>query len=241
MSLKIKVDSHPRSSLSFLSRSQSSVPGESAAPYQNISALGNFSTAYGIQCSWDGTPVWFVFDTGSSDTWAAKTGFRCEDGAGRTHDQASCNFGQPHIPNFLQDISGVYFHRRYGSGEDVSGPMGTSDIACGGISVSGQQVGLASRAYWHGDNVTVGILGLAYPSLTSGYLGDPADPVDDSDWNNYPYTPWLTNAIAQGLTDPVFSVSIDRNSSDGVLAWGGLPPMPWDPKAFAATDLIIVS
>ncbi|KAI6777008.1 hypothetical protein HG530_000953 [Fusarium avenaceum] len=237
--LKGKVDSHPRSSLSLLSRSQGSVPGESAAPYQNISALGRFSTAYGIQCSWDNTPVWFIFDTGSSDTWAAKTGFRCEDGAGRTHDQASCNFGQPHIPNFLQDVSGVYFHRRYGSGEDVSGPMGTSDIACGGISVSGQQVGLASRAYWHGDNVTVGILGLAYPSLTSGYLGDPADPVDDSDWNNYPYTPWLTNAIAQGLIDPVFSVSIDRNSSDGVLAWGGLPPMTWDPKAFAATDLII--
>ncbi|KAM0352898.1 hypothetical protein ACHAPU_001781 [Fusarium lateritium] len=239
--LKAKSGSYPRSSVSFLSQPPHSTAGGGDVHYQNISALGRFSTAYGIQCSWDDTPVWFIFDTGSSDTWAAKVGFTCEDGAGNTHDQASCNFGQPHIPSFHQDTSGIHFHRRYGSGEDVSGPMGTSDIACGGVSVTEQQVGLANRAYWHGDNVTVGILGLAYPSLTSGYLGDPSDPTDDSEWNNYPYTPWLTNAISQGLIDPVFSVSIDRNTSDGVLAWGGLPPMPWGPKHFAATDLIIVS
>ncbi|KAF5001423.1 hypothetical protein FGRMN_1019 [Fusarium graminum] len=237
--LKVKSSSYPRSSVAFLSQSLHSTVGEGNVDYQNISALGRFSTAYGIQCSWDDTPVWFIFDTGSSDTWAAKVGFTCEDSAGKTQDQASCNFGQPHIPDFHQDISGIHFHRRYGSGEDVSGPMGTSDIACGGVSVTEQQVGLANRTYWHGDNVTVGILGLAYPSLTSGYLGDPSDPTDDSEWNNYPYTPWLTNAITQGLIDPIFSVSIDRNTSDGVLAWGGLPPMPWGPKHFAATDLII--
>jgi hypothetical protein len=237
--LKIKSDTHPRSSLSLLTRPDQ--PHEKGIPHQNITAVGTFSTAYAIQCTWDQTPVWLIFDTGSSDTWAAKTGFRCENSVGNKRDQAACNFGQPHIKGFLQDISEVYFHRRYGSGEDVSGPMGTSDIACGGVSVSGQQVGLASRAYWHGNNVTVGILGLAYPSLTSGHIGDPGDPVDDSEWNNYPYTPWLSNAISQGLIDPVFSVTIDRNTSDGVLAWGGLPPMHWHPKSFASTDLIIVS
>ncbi|WXC61307.1 hypothetical protein SNK03_007184 [Fusarium graminearum] len=235
--LKTKDDVYPRLSLSLLT--QPDQPHEKDTPRQNITAVGAFSTAYAIQCTWDQTPVWLIFDTGSSDTWAAKTGFRCENSAGDKRNQAACNFGQPHIPEFLKDISEVYFHRRYGSGEDVAGPMGTSDIACGGVSVSGQQVGLASRAYWHGDNVTVGILGLAYPSLTSGYIGDPDDPVDDSEWNNYPYTPWLTNAISQGSIDPVFSVTIDTNTNDGVLAWGGLPPMHWHPRSFASTDLII--
>ncbi|KAM0554706.1 hypothetical protein ACHAPJ_006777 [Fusarium lateritium] len=235
--LKPKSESYPSSALSLLTRPNHAAPGEGSAPYQNISAVGSFSTAYAIQCRWDGTPAWFIFDTGSADTWAAKTGFTCEDGAGRRHDQASCAFGQPHIQDFgYGELTEIHFHRRYGSGEDVSGPMGLSDISCGGVSVSKQQVGLANRTYWHGNNVTVGILGLAYQSLTSGYLGDPAD---ESEWNNYPYTPWLTTAMAQGTIDPVFSVSIDRNTSDGVLAWGGLPPMPWNPKSFASTDLII--
>ncbi|KAJ4127232.1 hypothetical protein NW768_008860 [Fusarium equiseti] len=240
-SLKSRSDVYPRSTLSLLTRPdlQAFSDGNGTVHHQNISAVGSFSTAYAIQCTWDQTPVWLIFDTGSSDTWAAKTGFRCENSAGNKRDQAACEFGQPHIQDFLQGISEVYFHRRYGSGEDVSGPMGTSDIACGGVSVSGQQVGLANRAFWHGNNVTVGILGLAYPSLTSGYIGDPSDPVDESEWNNYPYTPWLTNAISQGSIDPVFSITIDRNTSDGVLAWGGLPPMHWYPKSVASTDLII--
>lgn len=239
--LKDKMGAYPRSSLSLLTRPDHKESGKGTAPHQNISAVGTFSTAYAIQCSWDKTPVWLIFDTGSSDTWAAKTGFRCENSAGHKRDQSACDFGQPHIQHFLKGISEVYFHRRYGSGEDVSGPMGTSDIACGGVSVPRQQVGLASRAYWHGDNVTVGILGLAYPSLTSGYIGDPNDPVDDAEWNNYPYTPWLANAISKHLIEPVFSVTIDRNTSDGVLTWGGLPPMHWHPKSFASTNLIIVS
>ncbi|KAH7173695.1 aspartic peptidase domain-containing protein [Fusarium flagelliforme] len=213
-SLKSRSEVYPKSSLSLLARPdlQAFSDGNGTVHHQNISAVGSFSTAYAIQCTWDQTPVWLIFDTGSSDTWAAKTGFRCENSVGNKRNQAACEFGQPHIPDFLQDISEVYFHRRYGSGEVVSGPMGISDIACGGVSVSGQQVGLANRAFWH---------------------------VDESEWNKYPYTPWLTNAISQGLIDPVFSITIDRNTSDGVLAWGGLPPMHWHPKSVASTDLII--
>ncbi|RGP76021.1 hypothetical protein FLONG3_5412 [Fusarium longipes] len=235
--LRTKSNAYPRSSLSLFTQPDRS--HENGTPRQNITAVGTFSTAYAIRCTWDQVPVWLIFDSGSSDTWAAKTGFRCENSAGSKRDQAACDFGQPHIQGFLQDISEIYFHRHYGSGEDVSGPMGVSDIAYGGLSVSGQQVGLASRAFWHGNNVTVGILGLAYPSLISAYIGDPSDLTDNSQWNNYPYTPWLTSAISQGLIDPVFSVTIDRNTSDGVLAWGGLPPMYWHPKSFASTDLTI--
>ncbi|KAF5020240.1 hypothetical protein F66182_7718, partial [Fusarium sp. NRRL 66182] len=233
--LGVKAESYTKSVHSLLARSNQAKPGEGT--YQNISALGGFSTAYGIQCSWDGMPAWFVFDTGSADTWAAKTGFKCEDSAGDAHEQASCAFGQPQIEGFGHgEVPEVHFHRQYSSGEAVSGPMGFSDISCGGISVSKQQVGLANRTHWHGNNVTIGILGLAYPSLTSAYLGELGD---EPEWNNLPYTPWLTTAIAQGKTNPMFSVSIERNTSDGVLTWGGLPPMPWQPKSVAATDLII--
>ncbi|KAF4334838.1 acid ase [Fusarium beomiforme] len=239
-SLKNQSGPQLRSALSYLARAHLEASRKGKVPYQNISAVGSISTAYAIECTWDHIPVWLIFDTGSSDTWAAKTGFTCEDQSGNVRkSQSPCNFGQPHIQGFLRDVSEVYFHRQYGSGEDVSGPMGLSEISCGGVTVSKQQVGLANRAYWRGDNVTVGLLGLAYPSLTSAYIGDPNDISDESEWDNYPYSPWFTTAVSKGLVDPVFSVSIDRNTSDGILVWGGLPPMPWGPKSVAATDLII--
>ncbi|KAF4470644.1 acid ase [Fusarium albosuccineum] len=229
---------YPRSALSLLTRPRHTAAGNVATGhFQNISAVGGFSTQYAIQCTWDDTPLWLIFDTGGSDTWATKSGFRCEDNLGNKHDQASCGFGRPFISGFgHEELREVHFHRKYGSGEDISGPMGLSDISCGGVSVYEQQVGLANRTYWHGNNVTVGVLGLAYPSLTSSYLGGPKD---ETEWNNFPYTPWLTHAIAQGSIDPVFSIAINRNLSDGVLAWGGLPPMDWKYESFAVTDLIV--
>jgi hypothetical protein len=65
----------------------------------------------------------------------------------------------------------VHFFLKYCSGEKVSGPMGYSDITCGGLTVSWQQVGLAKHTHWGGNNVTIGALGLAYSSLTSAYFG----------------------------------------------------------------------
>ncbi|KAF4977896.1 hypothetical protein FZEAL_5644 [Fusarium zealandicum] len=236
-SLKSKPRVHPRSLLSFLERPSHAASGAVTAPFQNISGVGGFSTQYAIECGWDGTPVWLIFDTGSSDTWAVKSDFRCEDNLGNKHDQRSCSFGKPHVDDFGHgELEQVHFHRVYGSGEDVSGPMGLSTISCGGVSVSEQQVGLANRTYWHGNNVTVGILGLAYSSLTSGYLGGPED---ETEWNSLPYTPFLAKAISQGTIDPIFSVAISRNSSDGILTWGGLPPMYGYRGSFAATDLIV--
>ncbi|KAM5348581.1 hypothetical protein ACJ41O_008405 [Fusarium nematophilum] len=232
-----KAQVHGDSAISLLDRSRRPAPGKPAGKFQNITAIG--STVYAIQCGWDGTTVWLIFDTGSSDTWAAKSDFKCEDSLGEEHDRSLCRFGLPHISDFGHgELEQIHFHLSYQSGEDVSGPMGFSDISCGGVAVSEQQVGLANRTYWHGNNVTVGILGLAYPALTSGYLGGPED---ETEWNSMQYNPFLTKAIAQGSIDPVFSVAISRNSSDGVLAWGGLPPKHWRHESFAATDLIVVS
>jgi hypothetical protein len=79
---------------------------------------------------------------------------------------------------------------------------------------------------------------LAYPSLTSAYYGNIGD---EAPWNAYSYPPFFTTAIAQGTIDPTFSVAIMRNSSNGVLAWGGLPPVPYDQGINATSDLLIVS
>ncbi|KAL7921564.1 aspartic peptidase domain-containing protein [Trichoderma austrokoningii] len=225
------------SGVSALSRLRSSSSIKQS--FQNISALTAASTQYAIQCGWDGVPVWLLFDTGSSDTWATKTGFRCSDGTGDAHNEAACGFSTPYIDGFGGgQIDELHFYLKYGSGEHVSGPMGYSDVSCGGVAVSKQQVGLANNTYWHGNNVTVGILGLAYPAITSAYYGDVGQ---EAPWNAMSYTPFLTNAISQGTIDPVFSVALIKNSTDGVIAWGGLPPMDWQFRGYAKTDLIIAN
>ncbi|KAH8720167.1 putative aspartic-type endopeptidase [Beauveria bassiana] len=225
--------------ISALGRALRSTPGSVKQTFQNISSVGAYSTQYAIQCGWDGKPVWLLFDTGSSDTWAAKSDFDCIDSVGNSHDQAACGFGTSLVDDFGQGtIDELHFLLRYGSGEKISGPMGYSDLSCGGVTVTKQQVGLANSTYWRGNNATVGILGLAYPSITSAYYGEIGD---EATWNAITYTPFLTNAIIQGGLDPVFSVALSKNSSDGVLAWGGLPPIDWVRGDSASTDLIVAN
>lgn len=235
----IKSSAARLSVVSALSRAANHAHVSADEPYQNISAVGEFSTQYAIECTWDGVTVPLLFDTGSSDTWAAKRGFECEDNTRGLTDQATCEFGGPYISGFAYgEIDNIHFSLQYGSGEEVSGPVGYSDISCGGLSVSQQLVGLANHTYWHGDNFTVGILGMAYPSITSAFYG----PIgDEAPWNTITYSPFLTTAISQGTMEPVFSVTITKNSSDGVLAWGGLPSIPYDHGKNATADLLIVS
>lgn len=233
--LKGKSKVRGRAGISALERSGLPYPRRT----QNVSTVGDFSTQYALRCDWDDEPVWLLLDTGSSDTWVVQSGFGCMDSLGNEHTQSACAFGEPQIKDFGHgEVEGVHFYISYGSGEEVSGPMGRSDISCGGLFVSEQQVGLANKTYWHGNNVTVGILGLAYPSITSAYYGQVGE---EETWLAIPYTPFLTRAIAQGTIDPVFSVALMRNSSDGILTWGGVPPMLWNRKSTAVTDLIVAN
>lgn len=235
----IKGSAGRRSAISAVNRASRRALKTADEKFQNVSAAGHVSTQYAIQCSWDSTPVWLLFDTGSSDTWATRSDFECLDNAGEVHGQGACGLAMPYVDSFGQgSIDDLHFLLKYGSGEEVSGPMGYSDIACGGLSVSKQQVGLANHTYWHGNNITNGILGLAYSSITSAYYGEIGD---EAPWNSVSYPPFFTTAIAQGTIDPVFSVAIRKNSSDGVLAWGGVPPIAYDKSTYASTDLIIVS
>lgn len=229
-----------RSSLTAVSRLQSTPAIAWNASVSPVTSLGGYSTQYAVECVWDGTPIQLLFDTGSSDTWAAQRGFDCISSTGTVENPENCGIGPVKIAKFSGGyVDEVHMFAGYGSGETVSGPMGYSDVSCGGVEVSKQQVGLVNSTYWHGNNVTSGILGLAYPSITSGFYGKVGE---EAIWNTAPYTPWFTNAVKQGQIAPLFSVALARNSTDGVLAWGGLPPnVDWQPSSGVSTDLIIVS
>ncbi|WYZ37623.1 hypothetical protein EsH8_II_001129 [Colletotrichum jinshuiense] len=206
--------------------------------YQNITALSPYGTQYAVEVIWDGKPINMLFDTGSSDTWAAGSNFTCTNMMGTAvYSQEACGFGPDKIDGFRYGaIEDIHFSLGYGSGEKVSGPMGYSDIEVAGITVRQQQVGLANLTYWHGNNFTNGILGLAYPSITSAFTGD----VDENrPAFQVPYSPFFTSMVQQGLSADSFSVSLVRNSS-GVIAWGGRTGVSVvGPTAY--TDLIITT
>jgi len=114
--------------------------------------------------------------------------------------------------------------------------------------VKGQEIALVDRAYWHGDNTTSGLVGLAYSTLTSAFVGtdatlDNPDVTGTAPGNRIHYFPIVTSMIAQGLDRPLFSLSLKsptRNNSfaRGYLAFGGLPPVSIDPAAFASTPIV---
>ncbi|KAK2037784.1 eukaryotic aspartyl protease [Colletotrichum somersetense] len=230
---RIKIDGH--NAATALGAAQ---PRGLSAAYQNITALSPYGTQYAVEVTWDGKPVNMIFDTGSSDTWVTDSNFTCTNMAGTAvYSQESCGFGPSKIDGFKYGpAEDLHFILSYGSGERVSGPMGFSDIEVAGITVQQQQVGLANKTYWMGNNYTNGILGLAFPSLTSAFTGDMDE---DRPAFQVPYSPFFTSMIQQGLSADSFSVSLVRNSS-GLIAWGGRTGLPVDgPTAY--TSLIITT
>ncbi|KAK1984463.1 eukaryotic aspartyl protease [Colletotrichum cereale] len=209
-----------------------------SAAYQNITALSPYGTQYAIEVIWDGKPINMIFDTGSSDTWATGSNFTCTNMVGSAvYSQEACGFGPNKIDGFKYGpAEDIHFTLGYGSGERVSGPMGFSDIEVAGITVQQQQVGLANKTYWMGNNYTNGILGLAFPSITSAFIGDMDE---DRPAFQVPYSPFFTSMVQQGLSADSFSVSLVRNSS-GLIGWGGRTGLPVDgPTAY--TNLIITT
>lgn len=96
-----------------------------------------------------------------------------------------------------------------------------------------------NKGYWNGDGVSSGIIGFAYPSLTSAYKG--TNPANDDVDTNVHYINWINKAIKQGKTAPVFSCAIERgpNGGGGQVAIGGLPDVEFE-HSFASTPLKII-
>lgn len=223
-----------RSAASALRAATSRIPGSG---YQNVTALLDQSTQYALEVVWDDKPLWLLFDTGSSDTWAVQSNYSCVNQFGTIKN--TCAWGPHFVDHFRYgEDPNLHFKVAFGSGESVSGPLGRSDISVAGITVRKQLSGLANNTNWWGNNITNGLLGLAYPALTSAYLG----PVGgESMGHEQTYQPFFTSMVNQGLVEPYFAVAIEKGSAAGMIGWGGLPPVQWSGTATAYTDILVAN
>jgi len=178
---------------------------------------------YIMDIQFNSVDVKVIVDTGSSDTWLAESGFRCVDASGTAQNASACGFGATYPSSFgANQIKNTNFNISYGDGEFVTGDFGTADITIAGITVPQQTAALGTYAYWNGDGVSAGLLGLAYDALTSQYSG--TDPTKDSNANRILYNPIFTTMYKTGLSSAMFSMAIERGVG-GFLAFGGLPPV----------------
>ncbi|ROW06817.1 hypothetical protein VMCG_03990 [Cytospora schulzeri] len=183
-------------------------------------------------------------DTGSSDTWAFWSGTNCTDATGAAIASPYCRFGPRYGGNFTYGpIAGEHFHVAYGDGETVVGSLGYMDVTVGGVRVRNQTVGLANETVWQGNNVSSGVLGLAYPGLTNAFYGPKGH---EEPYYAMQYSPVFSSMVDQGLVEDFFSIAINRaggNSSAGMVAFGGIPEgidgVDYDTTAQA--DIIVVS
>ena len=76
--------------------------------------------------------------------------------------------------------------------------MGLETITVGGMSVPKQEFGLVTAAAWEGDGINTGLMGLAYPALTSAFKGtDPSK--DQFPQTQVTYNPIFFTAVQQGI------------------------------------------
>ncbi|KAJ7132351.1 acid protease [Mycena epipterygia] len=184
-----------------------------------------------------------IVDTGSSDTWLVKKGFKCFNLTGFPESTETCGFGSDGFDTAasktFKTFPKVSFNISYGDGEFLSGPVGFDTVSVGGLTVTQQEIGTPDLAAWNGDSVNSGLLGLAYSGLTSVF--NTTDPTKASRANHIPYDPFFFTAVKQGLvTNPFFSIALDRGSPSenstvdpnlGYVAFGGMPPVALDKTA----------
>lgn len=205
--------------------------------YENITSTSAYGTQYGVDVKFNNQRLTLALDTGSSDTWAVSSKANC---TGYMY-LSNCFFGPSYSGGFDEKtLSDEHLYIKYGDGEVVQGPIGLMNVTVGGIQVTNQTVALANDTFWNGNNVTSGILGLAYPSITNAYVGPFGG---HSPWYQMEYSPVFSSMVAQGLVDNHFSIAISRDASDGVLGLGGVPEhlTGVDYNSLAMTDIIIVS
>ena len=197
-------------------------------------------TAYDVQVQFgNDAPVQVILDTGSSDTWLAQAGYQCVDADGADASESDCDFG-PLFNGTFEDgqIANENFNITYGDGEFLTGVLGYEDVTVAGLTVTKQEVALVNLAYWEGDGITSGLIGLAYPALTSAFSG--TDATDDSPANNVEYNSIFTTIVNESLSAPTFSLALERApSAGGYIAFGGLPPISFD-QTFTSTPIEIM-
>ncbi|KAE9364514.1 acid protease [Stipitochalara longipes BDJ] len=186
-----------------------------------------------------------IVDTGSSDTWVPVNNFTCVTGPENTPtNQSACGFGSTYtIDSTFNKIEGQNFRAEYDDGEIVVGDVGTETITLAGIVVSSQEIGLVNIAAFHGDGVSTGLLGLAFPSLTGAFQGTDFNN-DQRNLTGVPYNPVFTTMHTTGLIEPVLSVDLRRDTTGGdglggSITFGGIPAYVQTTGSFATASLEI--
>ncbi|KAF7845752.1 hypothetical protein BT93_L0782 [Corymbia citriodora subsp. variegata] len=136
------------------------------------------------------------------------------------------------------------FNISYADLEYLNGIVGYETVTLAGIEVAHQEVALAQLAGWSGDNITSGLVGLAYPSITSAYAGTVALADNFSDPSSHlVYSPIInTIFFVENLTDSVFSLTLSRNPDPdygfgGYITIGGIPDIT-DPTVNASSKFV---
>ncbi|CZR50183.1 related to pepsin II-1 precursor [Phialocephala subalpina] len=184
-----------------------------------------------------------IVDTGSSDTWIVESGFSCIDlDTGAAETEAYCEFGPTYnVTDTFSQIPDENFNITYGDGEFLTGIVGYEEVTLAGITVN-QTVSLVNYAAWEGDGTTSGLIGLAYPALTSAYAGTDPTLDNSASGEQIEYSPIFQTMYTAGLVSPLFSLAILRDISgdSGYLALGGLPPVDIN-GTFTSTPILITS
>ncbi|KAJ7249768.1 aspartic peptidase domain-containing protein [Mycena haematopus] len=174
---------------------------------------------------------WLLVDTGSSDTWVVGKGFTCVNLTGQPEPVSTCAFGtdgfDSHSSKTFQPDPHSKFSISYGDGEYLTGVAAFETVSIGSLTVKHQEIGVVSLAAWAGDGINSGLLGLAYPGLTSV--------TKNSEGMNY--NPFFFSAVQERqVSHPYFSIVLNRGAAGthspaavphlGYLAFGGVPSVP---------------
>ncbi|KZP26584.1 acid protease [Athelia psychrophila] len=179
-----------------------------------------------------------VVDTASSDTWLAEKGFKCYNLTSFPEPRSACAFGPLYNPKSSKTYTRdphKNFNITYGDGEFLTGTAAFETVTVGGMTVTRQEIGVVNSAAWMGDGINSGLMGLAYPGLTSVYKGD--NPATDGPNTTAIYNPVFHTAVAEkAVAHPYFSIALNRGSiaaqtnatydpNLGYLAFGGIAPV----------------
>lgn len=223
-------------------------------------------TGYAVDIQFGSATFTVLFDTGSSDLWLPAADFQCVNENHAAQPLSACKFDQTVSGGFSDgEIADQNFNITYGKpwipftacdqnltkpkpgdGEFLTGKLGYETVSLAGVTVAKQEVALVDYGYWNGDSQTDGLMGFAYPSLTSAFAGTDSH-ADNSNANAANYSPFFFNAVQQGLIDGVFTMILARteggssssSAGAGQLILGSAPTTAADGSQlnFATTPL----
>ncbi|KAJ5097514.1 hypothetical protein N7456_008235 [Penicillium angulare] len=206
-------------------------PGKSSGSTVSLIAT-EFGTVFDAPVTIGDQTFMLLVDTGSSDTYVMQSGCTCINATSNLKiPQEDCLYSNKtyHKSKTYRPVRGEFFGVEYGAGL-ASGLMAYEQVTMGNITVEGQKVAIANVSNPMGDGVNNGLLGLAYPSITS------AHPLNDTSnatywYNRLVYSPLMNTMYDQALIEPYFSLALAHTpqnkstSFGGYMTLGGLPPV----------------